>query len=196
MNFKQAKNYTPAARSTIDLIVVHDIECPETTHAAEAVAAWFAGRDAPRASAHYCVDLDSIVQCVRDQDVAWHAPGVNSISIGIEHAGYARQTRPEWLDAFSLGMLLRSAELSAGLCIRYNIPIRRVDSDGLLNRARGLCGHIDVTKAFGRSTHWDPGPNFPWELYLQMVTGFKAMQGAALQAAAAPYAGVAETSSR
>lgn len=38
-------------------------------------------------SAHYNVDIDgNICQFVHDSDTAWHCPGVNRMSIGIEHA--------------------------------------------------------------------------------------------------------------
>ena len=67
---------------------------------AESVARWFS-RPSAQVSAHYCVDVDSIVQCVRERDIAWHARGGNAKSIGIELAGYARQTKAEWADAYS-----------------------------------------------------------------------------------------------
>ena len=41
------------------------------------IASYFS-RPAAKVSAHYCVDANSIVQCVRDQDVGWHAPGAMS----------------------------------------------------------------------------------------------------------------------
>ena len=73
----------------IDLLVIHTMEAPEKPDTAENVAKWFAGSTAPQASAHYCIDADSIVQCVQDRDVAWHAPGANHNGLGFEHAGTA-----------------------------------------------------------------------------------------------------------
>ena len=98
--FIQARNSTPANRTTIDLLVIHTMEAPEKPDTAENVARWFAGSTAPQASAHYCIDDDSIVQCVHDKDVAWHAPGANHNGLGFEHAGFAAQAPKDWQDAY------------------------------------------------------------------------------------------------
>lgn len=125
---------------------------------------------------HNCVDNDSVIQCVRDEDVAWHAPGANGNGIGIEHAGYARQSAAEWRDDFSVAMLELSAELTARLCLKYSIPIARPSVTELKAGARGIVGHADCTAAWPvdkrtgqRRTHWDPGPGFPWDWYLSRV---------------------------
>lgn len=167
--FIRARNYTPVAHRKIDLLVIHDMEAPEKGSTAEAVANYFAGPNAPRASAHYCIDNDSIVQCVRDHDVAWHAPGANHNGIGLEHAGYAHQSRTDWLDVYSISMLHRSAELAAEKCVKYGIPIRFVNAEGLKAGHRGITTHAEVSRAYRLSDHTDPGPNFPMARYLAMV---------------------------
>lgn len=171
--FVPARNYTMVALSKprrIDLIVIHTMESPDKPDTAERVAAWFAGPNAPRASAHYCLDLDSTIQQVRDRDVAWHAAGANHNGIGIEHAGYAKQTAKEWKNTYNQAMLLRSAQLVAKLCKEYNIPVERRTADELKSKMRGICGHVDVTNAFsGGKGHWDPGPTYPWQDYLALI---------------------------
>lgn len=133
---------------------------------------------------HNCVDNDSIVQCVKDEDGAWHTPGslpskggreINRSSIGIEHTGYAKQTSSEWLDPYSMSMLQLSAELVALLCIKHNIPPVRVSAEDLKAGAKGICGHGDCTKATGVGSHWDPGPNFPWAWYMERVRAHYAL---------------------
>lgn len=172
MQFKQAKYRTTTSGRQIDLIVIHDMEAPEKNTTAENVASWFASDRSSRASAHYCVDNDSIVQCVRDQDVAWHAPGANHDGIGVELAGYARQTAAEWRDSYSTQMLEKqAAPLCRALAKKYNVPIRFVDREGLKRGERGFTTHNEVSKAFGRSSHWDPGPNFPMDWFLGVVSG-------------------------
>lgn len=165
-------------RTVIDLIVIHSMEGSEVSTKAERSSAWFAGKnprfEAPRASAHYFIDDDSIVQGVRDDGVAWGAPGANHNGLQLEHAGRARQTRAQWLDPFGIAMLTRSARLSAGLCERHTIPVQYVDHHALKagtkeNPARGFTTHWDVTKAFRKSTHVDPGPAFPVDWYLDRV---------------------------
>ena len=177
--FVQAKNVTlihPRTRR-LDVIVIHTMENAEKPGSADAVASWFGGLNpsykAPPASAHYCVDSDSTVQCVRDMDVAWHAPGLNNNGLGIEHNGFARQTPEEWSDGASEATLQRSAKLVMALSVRYDIPIVRLTPEMLLAGERGICGHNDATVAFpgpGR-THSDPGPSFPWTHYLELIQG-------------------------
>jgi N-acetyl-anhydromuramyl-L-alanine amidase AmpD len=166
--FVESPNVTKTAGRKIDLIVIHTMEMDEKGETAEQCARWFAN-PAAQASAHYCVDADSIVQCVRDQDVGWHAPGANHDGIGIEHAGRAKQTGREWSDAYSIAMLRLSASLVADLCRAYAIPLAWLYAADLKAGKRGITTHDAVSKAFKRSTHWDPGAGFPIERYLALV---------------------------
>ncbi len=160
-----------ATRELVDLIVIHCMESAETATTAENCAHYLAtlADTEPKRSAHYFVDCDSIVQGVREDCIAWHAPGANHNGIGIEHAGYARQTEAEWLDDFGKRMLLLSAELAARICKRWTIPPVFISSGELLLGKRGITTHAQVTKAFKRSTHMDPGQDFPMAWYLERV---------------------------
>jgi peptidoglycan hydrolase-like protein with peptidoglycan-binding domain len=167
--FVQAKHFGKGRGARIDTVVLHTMEAAEKPETAERVAAWFGGPNAPVASAHYCVDADSIVQCVRESDTAFHAPGVNQRSIGVEHAGFAAQSAEDWADVYSETMLRRSASLVASVCGRYGIPIAYIDEAALKAGASGITTHAAVSRAFKKSTHTDPGPSFPLEHYLAMV---------------------------
>lgn len=152
-------------------VVLHCMEYPEKPDSAEWCARYFAGLEgsAPRASAHACVDSDSIVQCVPWEQIAWHAPGANSLGIGIEHAGYGRQSLDEWRDTYGQRMLDLSAWLVAALCTRFRIPIDFVDAAELLAGASGITTHAECSKAWKKSTHTDPGKGFPIGDYLAAV---------------------------
>jgi N-acetylmuramoyl-L-alanine amidase len=167
--FVQARNYRKGRRAAIDLLVVHDMESPEEPNTAENVARWMAGATAPRASFHYGVDTNSIVQSVRDADEAWHAPPVNPRSIGVEHAGRASQRREDWLDPYSLAELQLSAQLVRALCVKHNLPMEFLNEAAVKAGRRGITTHAVVSRAYGVSDHWDPGPNFPMDVYLAMV---------------------------
>lgn len=181
--FRQAAHYTRGRTARIKWIVMHDMETGETSKTAETVAAMFADPNSRVASAHLCIDNDSVIRCVHDADTAYHAPGANNQGLGIEHAGRASQNRTEWLDAFGKAMLERSAIAAAAWAHAYGIPVVKLSPADLVAGKAGFCGHVDVTNAFHRSTHTDPGPNFPWDYYLQRV---KAHLSVATQAAAAP----------
>jgi N-acetyl-anhydromuramyl-L-alanine amidase AmpD len=167
--FIQARHYTPTSGRTVDLLVVHTMEAVEKPGTAEEVARWFAGRSAPRASAHFCVDGNSIVACVRDDDIAWHAPGANHNGLGLEHAGYASQRRRDWSDPYSEAMLAVSARLAAEKCRKYGIPPVWLYPADLRAGRRGITSHRNVSVAFHRSDHTDPGSGFPVERYLRLI---------------------------
>lgn len=170
--FKQARWYYSGRRAAVRLIVVHDMETAEKLTAAEAVADYFA-RGERRASAHLNFDADSEVQSVRFGDTAFGAASANADGIHLEHAGYARQDRLEWMDPFSTATLDRSAWASAALCKQFGIPVRRLSVEQVRDRrSRGFCGHIDVSAAFPSSGHWDPGFQFPWDFYLSRVSAY------------------------
>lgn len=170
MHFHQARNYTRGPRHCrIDLIVIHTMESPEKPSTAEDVAAWFAGPNSPQASAHYCIDSNSIVQCVRDDDIAWHAPGANHNGLGFEHAGRAAQGRRGWDDLYSQAELHLSAELAAKKCHEFDIPPVWLHPSDLIAGKRGITSHANVTLAFHKSDHTDPGPSFPAAHYAALV---------------------------
>lgn len=157
---------------TIRWIVIHTMEIDEKPDVAMGVAALFNGPHSPKASMHYCIDANEVVQTVPESVVAWCAPGANRYGIHLEHAGWARQTGEEWDDAFTRAMLRRSASLARIIADRYEIPLVRLSPADLLEGKRGFCGHVDAANAFERTNpkrHWDPGPHFPWDHYLMLV---------------------------
>jgi hypothetical protein len=119
----QYRKWTAGGRRPVRLVVIHDMEFPETARAAEVIAHDFATRTAKNpGSAHINVDNDSIVQCVKDNDIAFAAPGANRDGIQIELAGFGSQTREQWLDNYSEALLQRGADAAAQYCLKYGIP--------------------------------------------------------------------------
>jgi hypothetical protein len=173
MDFVQAKWYGPGRTVPIRVIVIHDMEAPEGPLTAENIAHWFSTMPASnKASAHVCVDNNGAVRCVADGDRAWHAPGANSDGLGIELAGYARQSRAEWLDQYSKGVLDQAARVVAGWCQKHNIPARKLTVAELVAGKRGLVGHRDVSAGYHQTDHSDPGPDFPWDYFLSRVNAY------------------------
>jgi hypothetical protein len=145
-------NYSNRDRGAkdIDLVVLHIAQGSYS-----GTISWFKNHRS-NVSAHYVVgDKDKVTQCVRNEDVAWHAGhwGYNKRSIGIEHSGYARNPR-----AFK-GKYETSAKLSAYLSRRFNIP---VDKD-----------HFVLHRNVPGVNKTCPGYHFDYDRYLRTVRRFK-----------------------
>ncbi len=172
--FVQAAGYSRGRPDGPPLwIVVHDMEATETSTRAESTAAYFANPgDGRSVSSHYAVDSDSVVQCVLLRDVAWtvgNRPG-NNRGINWELSGFARQSRADWLDPFGLGMFAQMAPIVRADALKYGIPLERRTVPELKAMRPGITSHNDLRLAFGDTTHTDPGPNFPWDVFMTIMT--------------------------
>ena len=149
--------------------VIHTMETPETTQIAENIAGWFAN-PAAGTSAHYCIDPDSIVQCVDERAAAWAAmPTGNAFGIHLELAGRAAQTATEWADPASQAILDRAAALMADICKRHGIPVRFLTDQQLANGEKGITTHAQISRVFRESDHTDPGDGFPAAQFLALT---------------------------
>ena len=161
-----------AGNKPIIRIVIHSTVGPSKAGQRYNIAAWFRNK-ASGGSAHYIVDAGGVAQCVWDSRIAWHAPP-NPNSLGVELCDWPgdspdkKSPLSRWDDAAHTAILEHAAELVAGLCLYYDIPIRKLSVAQVRAREEGICGHIDVSRAFGQSSHWDPG-NFPWDRFIRMV---------------------------
>jgi N-acetyl-anhydromuramyl-L-alanine amidase AmpD len=97
-------------------------------------------------------------------DTAWTNPPLNDMTDTLEICGFARWKRAEWLAQPK--MLEAIAAWIAWRCAVRGIPIRRVTGSALRKGVPGIVGHKDVNDVFHKSHHWDPGPNFPWDIVL------------------------------
>jgi hypothetical protein len=155
------------------------MEALETLTTAESCASFFA-KGCPyrkpdgstgygQASAHVCFDADSTVECVHDDDIAYAAPGANHDGLHLEHAGYARQVRD------GLARRLRPAHAVGPVgplggrplpALRHPAPVPDGQGPAAPAGAMGITTHAEVTKAWHRTTHTDPGAGFPVDLYM------------------------------
>jgi len=158
-------------------VVIHYTAGSERSTSAEDGAAYDARRT-DGTSTHYFVDSNSVVQCVptRDRANAARAKG-NRLGIQYELCGTV-QTRAQWLDAASLPTLRNAAKQVARDCRKYGLPVRRLTTSETRrawteypNGPRGIVGHVDCTNAYPEDggDHTDPGPAFPWDVFLGMV---------------------------
>jgi N-acetyl-anhydromuramyl-L-alanine amidase AmpD len=191
--FIKARHFTPGRIAPIRFVVLHSMENPDRPGNAIGVANWFSKPcsvkscdlcpepdtirlPGPRTSAHFMVDDKEVIQSVKDEDTAWAAPGANANGIHIEMAGKAGQTAEEWMDPYSRAVIDRVIVLAADLCVKHSITPQFLGAARLkMAHLTGITTHAEVSAAFKKSSHWDPGPNFParWlaEKVAQVVHG-------------------------
>jgi N-acetyl-anhydromuramyl-L-alanine amidase AmpD len=165
-------SWTNANRTSVQLVVIHDTEGSSHSQSAEDGAAYDARRT-DGTSTHYFHDNNSTVQCVRTADQA-HTARTQGNKRGIHHELCAKASfsRSQWLsEDYGLPMLRRAAKQAARDAKKWDIPVRKLSPSQVADGVKGFCGHGDVTKAFPQDngTHTDPGPNFPWDVFIDMV---------------------------
>lgn len=157
---EQYGNYSLADRERdgvdIRYMVIHDTETPYYD-----TIRYFQNPTA-QASANYVLRSSDgqITQMVDNRDVPWTAGNwyINAHSINFEHEGYAI-TGASW---YSDRMYRTSARLARYLADKYRIPLDRGH----------FIGHDDVpgiTPSAQTNMHWDPGPFWDWQYYMQLV---------------------------
>lgn len=147
-------------------MVIHSAE----STSARGVANFFASRSS-RASTQLAVDQTSCHRMLSDLTIPWGAPGANTDGLHIEICGYAKWTRSQWLSRRT--MLRRAAYRVSKWCWQYDIPIRRLTVAQVRGRkVKGITCHNDVSQSFKGSDHWDPGLNFPWDVFMGYVNQY------------------------
>lgn len=144
----------------IQRIVVHTTENPAGTPAANV-----ANYQLTSASGSYHVLVDTTGHRLRENDDSWitwstgnNAGNVQGVNLSF--VAQAAWTRAQWLAQEK--MLRAGATVVAYWSKTHNIPATKVTT------GRGVCGHGDL-RAFGGTDHTDPGPNFPWDVFLSYV---------------------------
>lgn len=139
-------NFATGRTATVDKVVIH-----VTQGSYAGTISWFQNATS-KVSSHYVVRSSDgqITQMVRDKDTAYHAKSANASSLGIEHEGFIDD--PSW---FTDPMYRSSAALTAYLCDRYGIPKDRSH----------IIGHSEAPG----NDHTDPGANWNWTYYMQLV---------------------------
>lgn len=151
-------------------LVVHTAECGEVDGADDAVSRYLARMSG--ASIHASIDNNSITPSVPEDRVAWAAsnPKINNYALQVEWIGRADQGEAGWDDQFSRDQMRVGAWLYARWAREHGIPVRHGSVEDLRAGRPGFYGHIDSTRAWNNADgHYDPGPTFPWDHFLDMV---------------------------
>ena len=173
------------SQTRIRYIVLHSAEDEDTPGSAKAVAQYFM-TPASGGSSNLVVDDWSCYRCLADTIVPWGAPPLNQAGFHIEQSGRAAWTRKRWL----LHRLeIRRAAYKAALTMHwYQIPARILNVEELVKDfylpadvnighnpgplKGGIVTHATISKAYGESSHTDPGSGYPLDLFLSLVQSY------------------------
>jgi len=119
-------------------------------------------------SYHYIVDKDGnlVIEAVDPKNNAFSVGKANNETINIAMAGTRAGdgpagkafTRDDWLKRSA--QIKTTAELAAQQGLSNGIPIDKI------------VGHNWISNNIGGTDHFDPGPNFPWDVFSEYVTEF------------------------
>jgi hypothetical protein len=130
----------------------------------------YAKRRTDSVSSHYYVDNDSIIQSLNTDYRAFHVGSKigNSAGIAYEITGVNAKTRSWWLENVAWELLAKQIRLD---CKAHNITPRLLTVDQIKNGSMtGIMTHNQARLAWGGTDHTDPGPNFPLDHLLKLVT--------------------------
>lgn len=170
-------------------IVIHTSEGSNGPDAAEQLAQ-FLTRPGDRTTAsgsrygssyHAIIDLEQVIPAVVDDRVAYSAPGANTNGLHVVLPGRAGQTRQQWLSEPSLSRIDTLAKYVSDVRQQYGIPLERVTPAEMVAGTRGYCDHAAVRDAFGKTDHWDVGPNFPWDVFASKIRELPTPTGETMQ---------------
>lgn len=164
-------------------VVIHSAVVPCEPGRARQLAAW--NRDGTTGGSwHYATDPAETIQCSWDSYVC-HAAPPNPRSLHIEMADTPTRRPTErarrralrkgwrWAGRNHRRMLHRTARLTAGLCLAYDLPLTWLTADELRKGRAGITSHANVTAAWHQSTHWDPGW-WPRAWFMRLVRRYAA----------------------
>lgn len=153
-------------------VVIHDSESGVGSYSALVAAVQLPG-DRPNGeggvygSAYHAVarnDADATYdEILTAAQGPFSAPPVNGTWWHFCIPGRASMTRTEWLTSARTGVLA-AAKFTVAKAKLDGFALERRTPAELVAGMGGYCGHGDVSSAWHRSTHTDPGPSFPWDV--------------------------------
>ncbi len=156
-------NYSSRSGTAVSAITIHTIQ------GSYAGAISWSQNCNSNVSYHYVIRSSDgqVTQMVLEANKAWHVGSANPYTIGYEHEGYVSD--PSW---YTTAMISSSADLSRDVTQSgYGIsPLRTYfgpASSG--TNTLGSCTRIKGHQHYPNQTHTDPGINWDWENYYQLI---------------------------
>lgn len=150
-------------------IVIHSAETEHKAGLALSLARGWWQNPNNKTSAHGMGDPGGAVRMVRTHTIAWHCGAGNPNSLGWEQTGRARWSRAQWLANNGAASLRNTAREVAADCKTFGIPARWLSLAQIARDEKGLMTHNDARLVWGGTTHTDPGPGFPYDLFARYV---------------------------
>ncbi len=143
----------------------YGIAIHNTSNNASALAeASYATRRTDGVSSHLYADRTAVIQSIDTKDKAGHAGSANGNNHGVavEITGTNDKSRQWWIDNVNWTLLGSSL---AQVCRAYGIAVRRASVSEMQSnpKVKAFYSHDDMRRAWGGTTHTDPGGNFPWD---------------------------------
>lgn len=152
-------NYSTRGGVAISAVTIHTIQGSYA-----GAISWFQNCNAG-VSAHYVLRSSDgqVTQMVPEANKAWHVGSENGYTVGLEHEGYIND--PTW---YTPAMYQSSANLVKYLAAKYSInPLSAYKgvAQVVLNSCYRIKGHVH----YPNQTHTDPGTNWNWQLYYNLI---------------------------
>ncbi|MCB0400441.1 MAG: N-acetylmuramoyl-L-alanine amidase [Flavobacteriales bacterium] len=161
-------NFSSRGTATVSAVTIHDVEGSYA-----GCIGWF-NNPAANVSAHYVLRSSDgqVTQMVLESLKAWHVGSENPYTIGLEHEGYSAQTG--W---YTPAMYQSSADLVRDITQSgYGIdPLRTAyfpwahTTNYNTSSIPGSCVTIKGHQHYPNQTHTDPGPNWDWKYYDNLI---------------------------
>src|SRR5690554_2463042 len=145
------------------------IHCTQNTASAANEAA-YAKRRTDSVSSHYYVDDREIVQSLDTDYVAFHVGSHigNTHGISYEITGLVQWSRSRWMSSVAWDLLARQIRRD---CAEHGITPRLLTVAQMREgKLSGIITHNQARLAWGGTDHTDPGPNFPMDHLLALLT--------------------------
>lgn len=174
--YVQGKNVYTDADGKKYGIAIHNT----SNDASDENEASYAKRRTDGISSHFYCDKDSVTQSIDTKDRCGHAGSNNGNqnAISVEITGANAKSRQWWIDnvawdklAYALAYVIKNDPNLKDFQVR-RATVSEMKSNP---KVKAFYSHDDMRRAWGGTTHTDPGPNFPWDHFLASVK--KALTG-------------------
>lgn len=160
----------PRDPKTVPLIAIHTYECPR--EGGERALRNRASYQQTSRTGSYNVLVAADGKSLRANDDNY-TPAASLVTgdrngFHLSFLAYASDSRATWL---KYDAQLREAARICGEWVKlYGHAVRRLSVEEVRSKkVKGFCSHGDISAAYRESDHTDPGPNFPWDVFLRYV---------------------------